>query len=170
MSVLIESPMDFTFANTAFVPAASTSSSSGIRTSILNSRKRKSHEVITDEFDFTFEAAPTKLLRREVCADDVRKLDVNWSFQMDSNARDYVDRLDEIDIIQRYYTKIHTCSFSDKCLMVTTRRADHRLERRCIPLPDHIDNNSICLCFDSNNCLLIGFNYIPGFRVTPCIA
>jgi hypothetical protein len=91
MSVLIESPMDFTFANTAFVPAASTSSSSGIRTSILNSRKRKSHEVISDEFDFAFEAAPRKLLRREVCADDVRKLDVNWSFQMDSNARDNVD-------------------------------------------------------------------------------
>uniref|UniRef100_A0A914XWJ7 Uncharacterized protein n=1 Tax=Panagrolaimus superbus TaxID=310955 RepID=A0A914XWJ7_9BILA len=89
MSVLIESPMDYTFANTAFVSTASSSSDSG--SSLLNSRKRKSQEIITDEFDFAFEPAPRKLLRREVSADDVRKLDVNWSFQMNPSARDNVD-------------------------------------------------------------------------------
>uniref|UniRef100_A0AC34FGM4 Uncharacterized protein n=1 Tax=Panagrolaimus sp. ES5 TaxID=591445 RepID=A0AC34FGM4_9BILA len=153
MSVLIESPMDFSFANTAFVSTASSSSTSDSRPTLLNSRKRKSQEIISDELDFAFEPAPRKLLRREVSADDVRKLDVNWSFQMNPGARDNVD-----------------CSFSDKCLLITTRRADHRLEHRCIPLPDYVDKDSICLCFDSNNSLLIGFDYIPGFRITPCIA
>ncbi|KAE9548859.1 hypothetical protein FO519_007937 [Halicephalobus sp. NKZ332] len=141
MSVLVDYPMEHDFQKQGSVCFASLALS-------RFGRKRRNGDVL-DESCSEF-ITPSKFSRKEVSVDDVMKKDVTWSFEIEPCDRTNLE-----------------CTLENGRLVITTRRSDNRVERRCIALPDFVDLNSIRMCFDPDsfsNRLLVGLNYQHEYR------
>uniref|UniRef100_A0A7E4ZSI9 ANAPC4_WD40 domain-containing protein n=2 Tax=Panagrellus redivivus TaxID=6233 RepID=A0A7E4ZSI9_PANRE len=105
-----------------------------------------------DVLDFNTAGVPAKLSRHEVRPEDVAACDVQWSFEIDDGSRSNIN-----------------CTIDDNRLIISTVRPDSRIEKRILGLPDHVDTNSVLLCFDAKGNLLVGFDFLPGHRCSRTI-
>uniref|UniRef100_A0AC34RSN5 Uncharacterized protein n=1 Tax=Panagrolaimus sp. JU765 TaxID=591449 RepID=A0AC34RSN5_9BILA len=137
MSLLVDRVMDSDFRK------KSNNCFSGVT---VAGKKRKNND-----FDESQYLIPVKMTKKEVAVQDVKSCDITCSFDVDS------ERLSNLE-----------CSLEDGRLLIFIRRSDGRLERRCIILPEFLDPQSVCMCFDPdapNHRLLIGFNYLPEYKI-----